>query len=361
MSSRYASLRPEPAVAVEPPPPPANDVRKQCDSLLRQLSEAKASKAELVAAVRDAAADALAALSLKPVAPPKPDKRGKTPEIAIAVLSDWQLGKKTPTYSSAVCEERVEEYARKITMLTAIQLADHPVRELRVYLLGDIVEGELIFPGQQWRIDSSLFQQVCVDGPRILGNFLRSMLAVFDKVKVMGVIGNHGSLGGRSRKDYHPETNADAMLYEIVRMLFADEPRIEWEPTREALERKWYSVDSLGDKRMFLFHGDQVKGGFAGFPWYGFGKKLLGWRTLADLIGDGTISGTFDYAVAGHFHTPVRMYVNGITMWGSGSTESANTYAAEELASAGEPCQWLLYCHPKHGITAEYLVHLDEK
>lgn len=349
-----------PAPPPEPEEPADEGLRARCNSLLRQLSTAKASKAELVAAVGRAAADALAALSLKPVPPPAADRRTATPEVALAVLSDWQLGKMTPTYSSLVCEQRIEEYAEKVATMTAIQRADHPVREIRVYLLGDIVEGEQIFPGQSWRVDSSLFQQTCVDGPRILGSFLRSMLALFDKVRVVGVIGNHGSMGGRARKEYHPETNADAMVYEITRMMFQGEPRIEWEPTRENLERKWYAIDKVGTKKVFLFHGDQVKGGFAGFPWYGFGKKLTGWRTLADMIGKGLISDTFHYAFSGHFHTPVRLYVNGITLWGSGSTESANTYAAEELSSAGEPSQWLLYCHPTKGITAEYLVHLDE-
>ena len=86
----------------------------------------------------------------------------------------------------------------------------------------------------------------------------------------------------------------------------------------------------------------------------------MGWRTLGDMIGAKTIDGTFDYAFSGHFHTPVRTYLNGITHWGNGTTESSNTYAAEELASAGEPCQWLLFAHPERGVTAEYLIRLGE-
>lgn len=334
------------------------DLRSACQRLTRDLAEAKASKAELIRAIDQAASAAMAGLVIPPVPAPAIDKRKKTPEIAVAVLSDWQLGKRTPTYDSTVCEQRIEEYGRRVLKLTEIQRADHPVKELRIYMLGDIVEGELIFPGQSWRIDASLFQQVLIDGPRILGSFVRRMAGAFEKVRVVGVIGNHGSLGGRARKEYHPESNADAMLYEVTRQVLLPEPRVEWLATRERLERKWYAVDQVGDRKFFLFHGDQVKGGFAGFPWYGFGKKLMGWRTIADLLKSSGISEPFDYALSGHFHTPVRTYINGITHWGSGSPESTNTYAAEELASAGEPCQWLLFVHPKHGVTAEYLVHL---
>jgi DNA repair exonuclease SbcCD nuclease subunit len=100
-----------------------------------------------------------------------------------------------------------------------------------------------------------------------------------------------------------------------------------------------------------LFHGDQVKGGFAGFPWYGFTKKVMGWRM-------GAIPEPFDYALSGHFHTPTRMLIGDVTLWASGSPESDNTYAAERLAAQGTPSQWLLFSHPQRGVTAEYQVHL---
>lgn len=317
---------------------------------LRDLEKEKNKKAELVAAVYQAARDGIAGLDFPTVAPPARDKRTRTAETAVAVLSDWQLAKVTPTYSSAVCEERIRRYADKVEKLVSIQRADHPVRDLRVYLLGDLVEGELIFPGQAHLIDASLYRQVLVDGPRILGDFLRRMAGVFERVHVVGVIGNHGALGGRARKDYHPESNADTMMYEATRLALGAQSNITWAPNMTPGERHWYAIDKVGNKRFFLFHGDQVKGGFAGFPWYGFGKKLQGWYMINE---------TYDYALSGHFHTPVRMYQNGITLWGNGSTESDNTYAAEGLAAAGEPCQWLLFSHPEQGVSAEYLVRLS--
>lgn len=325
-----------------------DNTKKALASALRKLDEAKASKDELVAAVREAASDAIQAFTYPTLPAVKADRR-KGGEVAVVTLSDWQLAKVTPSYSSDICEQRIERLARKVRTLTEIQRADHPVRECRVYLLGDLVEGELIFPGQPHRIDASLFAQVLVDGPRILTGFLRSMAATFERVHVVGVIGNHGALGGRARKEYHPESNADAMLYEVCRRLLEAETRITWAPNVTEGERHWYAIDEVGSRRFFLFHGDQVKGGFAGFPWYGFGKKLLGWHR---------IYGGFDYAVSGHFHTPVRGYYNGVTHWGNGSTESDNTYAAESLAAAGEPSQQLLYIHPDRGVSAEYLVRL---
>lgn len=327
------------------------DLREALQRSMRATDQEKNKKADLVNAVYQAARDGIAALDFTPVAPPDADRRKRTGETAIAVLSDWQLAKVTPTYNTAVCEERIQRYADKVIKLAGIQRADHPVRDLRVYLLGDLVEGELIFPGQAHLIDASLYRQVLVDGPRILGDFLRRMSTVFERIHVVGVIGNHGSLGGRARKDYHPESNADTMMYEATRMAMGKQKNITWGANMTPGERHWYAIDQVGDKRFMMFHGDQIKGGFGGFPWYGFGKKVQGWYMIHD---------QFDYALSGHFHTPVRMFLNGVTLWGNGSTESTNTYAAEALAAAGKPCQWLLFAHPKHGVTGEYLVHLDQ-
>lgn len=330
--------------------PEDTDLRDANRRLLRQLEKAKASKTELVEAVYQAAFTASQALTIGPVSPPVRDKRKGRPEIAVAMLSDWQLGKRTPTYSSEVCEQRVQRYAEKIAELAGIQRADHPVRELRVWLLGDLVEGELIFPGQAHRIDASLYRQVAVDGPRILGEFLRRALADFDRVHVVAVIGNHGAIGGPVRRESHPETNADTMLYRITEQIVRD-PRLTWDIADPSGERGWYAIDHIGAYSALLFHGDQVRGGFAGFPFYGLAKKVWGWST--------SLPEPFNDVALGHWHTPTRMTLNRITARVNGSTESDNTYALEQLAAAGRPSQWLLFVEPEKGnVTAEYVVRL---
>ena len=325
-------------------------------SLLRQLARAKARRDELVQAVYDGAETAASALTIPPVRAPKPDTRKHTAEAAIVILSDWQLAKRTASYNSAVCATRIEQYADKVEQLTAIQRADHPVRECHIYLLGDLVEGELIFGNQAHLIDASLFDQVMVTGRRILVNFVRRMLATFETVHVAGVVGNHGDLGGGPfRKAYHPESNADAMLYETSRLILkgdegdAREPRLTWASNRVSGERLWYAVHTVGDKAWLLFHGDQVPTSIVGGPVWE--RRILGWRA-------GAIKEQFHYACSGHYHRPGRHLYGTIEHWASGSTESDNTHAAERYGSMGLPTQWLLFQHLQRGISAEYLVRL---
>jgi hypothetical protein len=293
--------------------------------------------------------EAIAGLDMPPVPPAPKDTRRKGEETAVLMLSDWQLGKATPTYSSDVCAERVELLQDKVTRLVEIQRADHPVKRIAVMLLGDMIEGELIFPGQAHQIDSSLFRQVAVDGPKILGALVRWAAANFEHVDVYAVPGNHGHIGGRSWKEMNPESNGDRLLYQICSQLTESLVNVNW---NVALD--WFQVANLGEKcRFLLLHGDQVRG-WAGIPWYGWARKVLAWGSLSRLWPEMD----FDHIAAGHFHTPVSMYINGRRLWVNASTESHNPYALEQLAAAGEPAQWLLFVKPGQGVTWECLVSL---
>ena len=325
------------------------ELRAANNRLLRELAKSKATKDELVAAVYEAASAAASAINLPASPPPVRDARRGGEEVAVAVLSDWQLGKRTPSYDSAVCAARIEKYAEKVIRLTDIQRKDHPVRHLRVHILGDIVEGEMIFPGQAHLVDSSLYEQVVENGPTILAGFLRKMLAHFDTVAVVAVIGNHGRIGHKG--DFNPQTNADRMLYRITQRILEGEARLTWDIPSIPNERAWYAISRIGSYSTLLIHGDQFRG-TAGIPWYGIAKKAGGWAM-------GAIPESFNDVDFGHFHQPTRVTLNNVTARCSGSPESHNDFAAEQLAAVGTPSQSLRFVHPERGIvSAEYVVWL---
>ena len=147
------------------------------------------------------------------------------------------------SYNSIVCEQRIQQYAEKVIHLTEIQRRDHPVKHLHIWCLGDIIEGELIFPGQSFLVDGGLYRQITVDGPRIMKNFITKMLENFETITFVGVIGNHGSIGGRARRDHDPETNGDRMLYRITQLMFENEKRIKFVIPDGRGERHWYGIE----------------------------------------------------------------------------------------------------------------------
>jgi len=272
-----------------------------------------------------------------------------TPETAVAVFADWQLGKVTPTYNSDILGRRIETYTEKLLDITQLQRADHPVDNLHVWLLGDIVEGEEIFPGQSHLIDSGLYRQVGINGPEIISTFLKTALENFKHVHVTGVIGNHGAVGGRARKQHDPETNMDRLLYKIVELIFKDEPRITFNIPDGKGERNFYAVDNIGNYSSLLIHGDQMP---APTSYYGYYKKVMGWK-------DGAIPEHFDDVFMGHYHQQFKMTIGSGLLRISGSPESHNTYAQEYFSSMSRPCQHLMFIHPENGVTSEYSIWLD--
>jgi hypothetical protein len=325
-------------------------LRSENKRLARLADKHKNVRNETVNAIYAAAYDAFANVNITVPEKKELKRSGQgDAEVAVAVFADWQLGKLTPDYDSEVLAQRIELYTEKMLKIVEMQRADHPVDTLHVWLLGDIVEGEEIFPGQSHLLDSGLYRQVGVNGPEVLSKFLTTALQNFSKVNVTGVIGNHGSVGGRNRKMYDPESNMDRLLYRIVSLIFRNEPRITFNIPDGRGERHWYAVDRIGSYGSLLIHGDQMPSPNTVTAYY---RKVMGWK-------DGAIPEEFEDVFMGHYHQQAKMTIGTSTLRISGSPESTNTYAQEYFNSMSRPSQHLMFVHPNNGVTSEYSIWLD--
>ena len=325
-------------------------LRTENKRLARLVDRYKNVRDEAGHIVYQAAYDAFNEFELPKITMPSFPKSSSTSETAVAVLADWQMGKVTPDYNTDVLAKRMDVYMDKLIEITNIQRTHHPVKNLHVWILGDIVEGEEIFPGQSHLIDSGIYRQVGVNGPKILGKFLKTALEHFEHVHVTAVIGNHGAVGGRMRKQHDPETNMDRLLYKICEMIFESEGRISFNIPDGKGERNWYAVDYIGSYGTLLIHGDQMPSPSATHGYY---KKVMGWK-------DGAIPERFDDVFMGHYHQQAKMTLGSTILRVSGSPESYNTYAQEYFHSMSRPCQHLMFVHPDHGVTSEYSIWLDQ-
>jgi len=325
-------------------------LRNENKRLAKLIYKAKNNQKESYIGAYQAAYDAFSGFELPKIKTPTiRNVKNSTPETAVAVFADWQMGKVTPDYNTEVLEKRIELYTEKLIEITEIQRLHHNVDDLHVWLLGDIVEGEEVFGGQSHLIDSGLYRQVGINGPRILSKFFTTALENFKRVHVTGIIGNHGAVGGKLRKAHDPETNMDRLLYKIMELIFAKEDRITFNIPDGKGERNWYSVQNIGNYSCLLIHGDQLP---APTSYYGYFKKIMGWK-------DGAIPEHFDDVFMGHYHQEFKMTIGSTILRLSGSTESYNTYAQEFFSSMSRPCQHLMYIHPERGVTSEYSIWLD--
>ena len=249
-------------------------LRRENRRLENLVRKHKFSRSEEIRAIYDIMGQVASGIDLTPVTPPRNLPRAREAEVANPILADLQTGKETRSYNSEICRQRIELFADKTLRLTDIQRSDHPVNVAHVYALGDIVEGEDIFPGNGYEIDASLYRQI-VTGVEIVSDFLKRMLSHFERVHFAGVIGNHGRLFKRGGDTYNPESNMDRLLYKFVSMLFENEPRITFDIPDGPGARNFYLVDRIGDYSTLLVHGDQFPVPTSG---HGYFKKVLGWK-----------------------------------------------------------------------------------
>jgi hypothetical protein len=330
-----------------------SQLKAERDRLLKKLAHYQDGGGLIVEAVAAAFAEHAPQIA----APPAPAHVGKGRDVEVAVvhLSDVQYGKRTASYNSHVADERIALLGRKVEEITALRRNAATIRECRLYVGGDIVEGEDIFPGQAYEIDQGVFDQAVRGAPTAIASLVLHLLRIFERVHVVSVSGNHGRNGRKGSNGSH-KTNWDSVASRVLELMLLG-PHAPAELRKRLTivveDERFYNVDRVFDWGNLVVHGDQITGGFAGFPWYGTAKKAWGWID--------SIPAPWDYLWFGHFHTFASAVLNHRTFLANGTTESDNAYAQAQLAAAGFPCQRLSYFNRAHGLIADHQVFLSRE
>lgn len=331
-----------------------DEVHDLRDALRRandRLKKAKNTRAEVTDAAYQGAVDAMNALGRPKVKPyrSKPTKNGAGPsEAALWHLTDWQGAKKTESYDSEVMRERAHRFVDKAEKITAIQRADHPVKECHILFGGDMIEGLFNFPTQPYEIDATLFEQF-VTVASLIDEVVRRACQMHDSVVVTPEWGNHGRLGSKNAAVPRND-NADRMTYRLAAQMGADVPNLTWKECPEDIQQV-----EIGKYRALLIHGDEVgRNGFASPTT--ILQHANRWRS-------GAYPWEFRDVYTGHYHTHAQWpLANGEgSVYQTGSMESDNRYARETMAASAIPSQRLHFINPRQGmVTAQYQVYLDQ-
>ena len=292
--------------------------------------------------INQAVTEALKSVKVQPVQPPKKRKRNKkqSPEAWLC-LSDWQVGKKTDTYSTEVAGKRV----RQLTNQAAALIRKENPKVLHIVLQGDMVEGEAIFAGQPFEIDEDLWTQAVKTVPKMITHVITKLSPLVPKIKVACVHGNHGRSGfkggGHSRK-----TNWDLVAYNTASLMcqIAGVTNAHWDISEE-----WFVVQKIAGHGMMCVHGDQIGGGCP-FNVAAIYKKAMGWtHNIPD----------WKFLSVGHHHTHASGELNkDIYFFLSGSPESGNEFAREKLAQGGLALQRMCFFNTS-GLLSEHLLKME--
>jgi hypothetical protein len=322
-----------------------------------QLARAKDRTAASVDAAMAGAYAAVSALPRPKVTPYKPrpaqNRRKAKPEVALPHLTDWQGAKKTVSYNSEVMARRVHAFLENSMSLVEIQRADHPVNDIVVLLGGDMIEGLFNFPPQPYEIDATLFDQfVTVAG--LLDEVARFYAARFAHVHFVAEWGNHGRIGSK-RAAVPKADNADRMTYQLAKAMSADVSNVSWSIVDEDIQRF-----EIGNYRALLIHGDEVgRNGFASPST--LVRHVTGWKSGSYRVNNEPWE--FRDVYMGHYHSHAQWSLpdGAGNLFQTGSIESDNRYARDNLAVTATPSQRLHFIDPRKGrVTAQYQVWVDE-
>lgn len=258
-------------------------------------------------------------------------------EKAVLLISDTHIGKRTASYDLDVAEKRLQFVGERVTHL--IKHHQPQIKSVAIFLLGDIVDGEEVYPSQSYCIDHVRVDTLKRVAPMMqawqgtfsVGALLQTYLAaqflhdhivkpLLDanlKVELWAVAGNHGS---PSIVNLHPMTNFDQFAY-----LLLSEMVKPYKIPCNASPSPYLVADICG-KRFLLYHGTGIKV-YQRIPLYGIMTKAVNWLAYKQF-------GHIDAICLGHFHVACYFPVVPIIFL-NGTPVTDDLYPVEKMGVTG--------------------------
>ena len=273
-----------------------------------------------------------------------PDKMSDK-ETAVLVLSDLHSGRRNyndqgvVTYNMDIMVARVGLVKDYVFDILEDRIKLDKLDEFCIAMVGDIVDGSGIFPGQELSQDLTCFvPQICLVTACIWDIIVEVRQRFNIPVKVRGVRGNHG----RQYKYCVANNNFDNLVFHLLYMM-----AYTYDPQGVNVEYSAgapYLNFSLKDIKCHIRHEAPVQTETPAAR-----AKFLGWKQIHE----------YSVMLYGHKHHPgggtvldADVFMNGCLM--------AIDDLAENLALFSRPSQRLIGLRPGIGVTYAYNLYADQ-
>lgn len=270
-------------------------------------------------------------------------------EVAVLLLSDIHIGKKTASYNPKVFVKRLGRLRDSMMSIIQAQRSIRPIKKLVIVMNGDFADAEAIYPAQAVDfISIPIIDQIFAVGVPSLVSFLGFCLENFEEVECHCQKGNHGNQNA-AKWSSSRSTNWDLVLYKTLEASTLNQPRIKW----FIATKDWKSMFKILGYGFLACHGDMVKR-FYNSPYYGMTRQAERWaNAYRDKI-------RLDYVLYSHFHSlDAGMRHNRLMIFVNGSFTTDDTYAEENIGVASVPEQLLFGVHPRFGVTWRFPLSLE--
>lgn len=203
----------------------------------------------------------------------------------IIFASDFHFGRKTSGWNFKRAQSTLATLSKQACQIAS----ENSVGRIFVLFLGDIMDGESVYPEQNYELELLGFEQVYEGAHLFAGHFIAPLTAVAP-VHLDGVAGNHAYL-----RFAHRKTNLDYFFYaELENKLREMKVRVTssfWHrKADDALEVKVVNCGSAG---VLIGHGHFLRG-VVETPFAGAQRRVMSWLISRRL--------SFEIAAFGHFH-----------------------------------------------------------
>lgn len=225
----------------------------------------------------------------------------------------------------------------------------YPIRKLRVWMLGDMLSGDI--HEELAKTNDRTAEEAAVQFGLDAARWLEGFIPHFEEIHVAGVPGNH------PRKTRKPsmkqaQNNGDWTAYQVARIALSEYDCFTWELPHDA---QYVKTTVAENWRVLLMHGDGIRSTMPGVPWGGVVRRVT---TLEQQFAKA--KQPLDYVCLGHFHTANALDGVGVKTFLNGSVKGIDEYSLKQFGSGRAPTQLLLTFHPRRGVTDCSWIDLED-
>ncbi len=261
-----------------------------------------------------------------------------TEDLAI-VLSDLHFGKKYEQGGKVVFDLDIARKNLGALIDNARHLTDtyirpmHKLDALNIFLVGDIIDGELVYASQTWNLQYPVREQVKM-ALEALMPLVRWGADTFKAVRIFTAYGNHGAGDDKA----HQTSNWDLILYDMLELACAEMDKVEVHVSEDT-----YNLVEVRGHKYLLRHKIHSQLQTAA------GRSQVGGYWNIHM---------FDMLITGHWHNPRLDNFNGIPVLYNGNLFLTDEYT-EQLSFNGRPTQFMFGISDKRVMTWMWPVRLE--
>jgi len=179
---------------------------------------------------------------------------------------------------------------------------------------------------------------------------IKELKRAFGRVYVVSVPGNHGRTTMKPFAKQFVETNYDYLSAVMLEKQFKGDDAITFHTPLSG-----DAIVNVFGYRFLGTHGDRI-GSSGGQGFIGPAATIArGMKKLSDYYSG--LGQPIDYQLMGHFHTSLELEYG----WSNGSLPGYGEFAKMFRMKPQPPSQWLLFCHPKYGVTCRWPILLEPR